>query len=100
MPSFSEGMPLSLLEAMASEKAVVASNVGGIPEIIANGKNGILVESHSTEVLIKAILMLLKNKETQKKFGENARKTVLKNYDIRKSAEKNVIIYKNLIKYN
>lgn len=66
-------IPLSILEAMAAGKPVIASNVGGIPEIIEHQKNGILVEPGNSEALADAIVSLLENKEEKERIGRNAR---------------------------
>lgn len=55
LPSLSEGLPLSLLEAMAAQRAIIASRVGGVPEVIAHGENGLLVPPRSPTQLSKAI---------------------------------------------
>ena len=61
LPSISEGMPICLLEAMASGCPIVASSVGGIPQMIENGKTGILVEPANVDALSNSILHLLGN---------------------------------------
>jgi len=58
LPSLGEGIPLSLLEAMRWGIPCVATNIGGIPEIVENGKNGILIEPGKAEALIGAILRI------------------------------------------
>ncbi|NLI56859.1 glycosyltransferase family 4 protein, partial [bacterium] len=59
LPSLSEGFPVVVLEAMASGLPVVATNVGGLPEIIQENKNGFLVEPQNPRDLAKKILFLL-----------------------------------------
>lgn|GEM_PF-4956664 len=70
--------PLTLLEAMAMAKPVISTNVGAIPEIIVNNKNGILVPPKKPEVLAEAIVELLNDKEFALKIGENARRHVVR----------------------
>lgn len=70
MPSKTEGLPISLLEGMAMGKSIVASNRGGIPELITNRINGILVEPDSDEVA-DAILCLYKNDGLRKEIENN-----------------------------
>lgn len=78
LPSKNESFGIVLLEAMATGKSIVASNVGGIPEILENGKEGVLVKSGDTEELAKKIQILLSENEIRKKMGlagiENAKK--------------------------
>lgn len=59
LPSYVEGVPLSILEAMSHQMPIIASKVGGIPSIVENGKNGLLVTPANTEELANAIAKLL-----------------------------------------
>lgn len=60
LPSHSEGLPMILLEAMIAEKLIVSTNVGGIPEVLNNGANGILVEPKAPKKLADALITLCK----------------------------------------
>lgn len=82
VPSLSdtEGTPTVLFEAGASGRPVIASRVGGIPYIIENNINGLLVEPNNSKELAKKIIDLLKDKEKIAKMGEKAREKTL-NYD-------------------
>jgi glycosyltransferase involved in cell wall biosynthesis len=71
-----EGQPIAMLEAMATGKAVVATKVGGIPEIMVNGHNGILVEPKDSDSLANGIIKLLEDDELRKKVGVVAKETV------------------------
>jgi len=71
LPSLSEGFPNVLLEAMAAGLPIVATNVGGIPEIVTDGENGFLVESRNSQQLAEKILLLLKNENIRKRFSGN-----------------------------
>jgi len=73
LPSFFEGMGRVLLEAMAMEKPVVASNVGGIPDIVDDGINGFLVTPGNVEELTVAIEKLLQNKDLAVQMGKAGR---------------------------
>ncbi len=75
-PSLKEGLGLALLEAMAAGKACVASNVGGIADIIKDGSNGMLVEPGNWRSISDAVLQLLNNSALREKMGENARAIV------------------------
>lgn len=68
--------PTSLLEAMAVGKPVIATRVGGIPEIIKHQKNGILVEPNNVDELVDAILYMLNNKEEAKNMGKEGAKII------------------------
>lgn len=77
MPSLSEGTPLALLEAMASAKPIIASNVGGITELIENNYNGILIEPNNQNLLADKIKFLLENYTASERMGKNAQKSIL-----------------------
>ena len=72
LPSFYEGFPLTILEAMASGLPTVATYVGGIPEAIEDGVSGILVPPGSAEKLADALSFLLSETETRERMGEAA----------------------------
>ncbi|MDZ7759326.1 MAG: glycosyltransferase [Desulfovermiculus sp.] len=59
LPSLSEGLPLALLEAAANQRCIVATQVGGIPEVIENRKNGILVPPGNSDALAEALIEML-----------------------------------------
>ena len=80
LPSLSEGLPLSVLEAMACAKPVVATNVGGIPEVIMDGQTGFSVPPRNPEALAEKILLLLKNKSFAEKFGRAGNERVRKEF--------------------
>ena len=87
--------PLKLLEAMAMEKPVIGSNVGGIAEVIKHGENGYLYEKGNIESLKKTLLEVLDAGNSQ--IGRNARKTVAENYTWDKSAKILQRIYEDLV---
>lgn len=76
MPSLDEGLPMTLLEAMASARAVIASAVGAVPEVIEHGKSGLLVEPGNANDLEAALLLLLNEVSLRHRIGENARESV------------------------
>ncbi len=71
IPSLSEGMPNAALEAMACAKPIVATNVGGLPEIVIDGVNGFLVKPKDPEALAEKICILLDNEEMRLKMGKS-----------------------------
>lgn len=80
LPSYYEGLPTTLLEAMSSGIASIATNVQGNSELINDGDNGLLVDPKKPEKLAEKILYLVNNDELRRKLGKNARKTVEDKY--------------------
>lgn len=96
LPSYREGLPNALLEAMASGCAVIASSVGAIPDVIEDGKNGILVTHGDSLQLASSIIKLGSSKQLREDFGFHARKTIMDQHDINKVWEDvlNLIVQK------
>jgi glycosyltransferase involved in cell wall biosynthesis len=81
LPSISEGMPNSLMEAMALEIPCIASNVGGVSELIDHNVDGLLVEPNNPKKLAELIRLLLEDDKLQKKLGTNARKKMVNKFN-------------------
>ena len=96
-PSIYEPFGIVLLEAMACGKPVVASNVGGIPFVVEEGKTGLLFESGNVEDLADKIMTILKNEELREKMGEAGRERA-KEVTWDKIAERTVEVYKEILK--
>lgn len=96
LPSRWEGLPLTILEAMSSGAGIIATKVGGIPEVIQNGKEGVLISSEDPEALAKAIAELLKDRELRVKLGINAYKRVKEGYSIEVYTKNILGFYKSL----
>ena len=97
MPSLIEGTPMALMEAMATGVPVIASAVGGIPTIIDNRENGVLVEPQNPDAITNAILALLQNRTACDKISKNARKTILKRYSADRMARQYENEYRRLL---
>lgn len=78
LPSYDEGLPVSILESMSYGKAIIATKVGGIPEIVKNNMNGLLIEPGNQEQLTEAIDVFLKNPELMEKYGSSSIRMVQK----------------------
>lgn len=91
----SEGTSLSLLEAMATGCAVVATNVGGMTNIVLDGFNGLMISPNSDE-LADALLMLIENDEMRKKISYHARETITESFSYEKWRERWVKVIQGL----
>lgn len=99
-PSFAEALPVSWLEAMALEKAVVASDIGWSNEIIDNGVNGFKVDPKKHDVFADHIIELLQNDELRKKIESNAREKMVSEFATSVTALKTLEFYNQIIKKN
>jgi glycosyltransferase involved in cell wall biosynthesis len=97
-PTFAEALPVSWIEAMALEKAIVASSIGWAPEVIDDGVNGYLGHPKNHDQFAFRILKLLKEEPLRKKMGAEARKKVIQKFSINKVAEQSVQFYKEILK--
>jgi len=95
-PSLRDGMPNALLEAMACEKTVIATPVGGIMDVIENGKNGVLVNVNDADALAESILQTLSQLEKYRAISKSARETVVRRFTSEKELEANLQVYKSL----
>ena len=97
LPSLSEGIPMALLEAMAASRAVVASRVGGVPEIVEDGSEGFLVEPMDVNDLTEKCLRLIQSPEMAQKMGQMARARVERDFSAKNMAHRVSRLYKELI---
>lgn len=100
LPSYDEGMPMSVLEAMSYSLPVITTDVGGIPEMIQNEENGILVKPGDNEAIEKAIKKILENDNLRRKVSENAYKTILNKFNFEKYEEGLEKLYKQIKQEN
>ncbi len=97
MSSIEEGLCTSILDALSVNKVVVATDAGGIPEIIRNGETGILVKKCSVESLAYGIIDAIKNFEKYKKKFQNGKDFVKSNFSVEKMVQGNLEVYRELI---
>jgi colanic acid/amylovoran biosynthesis glycosyltransferase len=86
LPSFAEGVPVVLMEAMAMELPVVATDVMGVRELVDDGVNGILVRPSRPDLLADAIDRLASNADLRRRLGAAGRETVERDFNIHQSA--------------
>jgi glycosyltransferase involved in cell wall biosynthesis len=82
LPSYSEGLSNSLIESMAAGVPVVATNVGGNPELIKEGVNGMLVPPRAPEQLAQAIVQLLDNPDLAREYGRQGKRIACEHYSL------------------
>jgi glycosyltransferase involved in cell wall biosynthesis len=99
-PTLYDVSPLTLLEAMACQKPVIASTLGAIPAIIDHGKEGLLVPSGDVDALTRSIDYVLSNPPLMKSLGSNAREKVLKEFSSESMCEKVIRVYEHVLSKN
>ena len=97
LPSYAEGCPNALLEAMAAKKSIVASNIPGIRTVITDGVDGLLFNPNSPENMAEKILLALKNDPLRAKLGANAYATVSIGFNLLHEYKKMTQIYHNVM---
>ena len=97
LPSLNEGMGRVLVEAMAMGKPIVASNVGGILDLVKDGVNGILFSQGDADAMAEAIIKLLMDREPARKMGEEGKRRVYPAYDLSTMIKNIEQLYKHLL---
>jgi glycosyltransferase involved in cell wall biosynthesis len=98
LSSRQEGTPLVLLEAMAAERAVVATDVGGVSEIVEAGTTGLVVMPGDYEALADSCVTLLLDRERRKRMGRMARQRVLEHFSLDATARQTAALLTTLPK--
>jgi glycosyltransferase involved in cell wall biosynthesis len=93
-----EGLPVALLEAMAMERPVVATTVGGIPDVIDDGRNGLLVAPDDAGALTDGLLRVLGDEGLAKRLGAEARRTIQQRFSDEVMHERIMDLYQSLLK--
>ena len=96
-PATMEGLGVSLLQAAASRLPIIANRVGGIPEIVHDRVNGYLVNPGNIKEIIRAVINLLENPATSKKFGQAGHNIVSSHFSIEAMVNGNIRVYKNML---
>ena len=98
LTSLWEGLPISVLEAMAASRPVVSTHTGGVAEIIVEGKSGFLVPPKDMNKMSERLIVLLKDKDLRMRMGENARQGLNLNFFLTSMIENNQNLYEGFIK--
>ena len=95
-PSLHDGMPNAVLEAMACERAVIATPVGGVVDILEDGANGVFVNVNDADQLSEKIKFVLNDSALRSRLGKNARATIAEKFTPQKELEANLDVYRKL----
>ncbi|MCK4793645.1 MAG: glycosyltransferase family 4 protein, partial [Desulfobacteraceae bacterium] len=96
LPSLWEGMPKTLLEAMACGCPVLGTDIDGIREVIKHGENGILCNTNSKSIR-EAIISIMEDKALRHPLAKNARRTIEEEFSLSKLIEKELELYAQLL---
>lgn len=97
MPSLWEGLPITLLEAMACQRPILATTVGGIPEVITDEKNGLLIPPKNVPALIVALKRCHRERQFTQSLANAAFETVTNEFSIDHNAQKLLALYEELV---
>lgn len=84
LPSFFEGLPMSLLECMSYGVVPVTTDVGSIREVVKDGKNGLIIKGHDAESIVDAVMQLDADRDLLEQLGRVARETIFEKFNLQK----------------
>ena len=97
LPSFAEGLPVTILEAMAARKPVITTPAGGNAEIVSHGETGLIVPSGDHDQLAEAILHLLHNPEKARLMGQKGYERVQAHFSLKQMVERTFQVYNEVV---
>ena len=97
LPSLTEGMPNSLIEAMACSLPCIASNIRSCQELIEDNVTGLLIDPLNIAMIADKVIYILENSNVAKSMGNAARRKIERNFNIEKTAENLEMVYNELI---
>jgi len=97
LSSISEGLPVTLLEAMCLQKPVVATRVGGVPEVVKDGVTGLLSPSGDAKAFASNLLYLFRRPEEAQRMGRRGLQWVEQNFSLRMMVEKTNLVYEEVL---
>ena len=95
-PSLRDGMPNAILEAMACEKAVVATSAGGVLDVVKDRENGSIVPANDADALSRAIIELMEDESLRNRLGKSARQKIIEDFTLEKELAGNLDVYRQL----
>lgn len=95
--SYSESFPYVILEGGVFKKTIIASNVGGVKDLVIDGETGLLFEPGDTDTLSEHILTLVENEQLRKKMGWNLYNRIKQFYTSERMADKHIFIYQQIL---
>jgi glycosyltransferase involved in cell wall biosynthesis len=99
VPSTYENLGLAPLEAMSMERPVVASDTGGLPEVVENFKTGLLVPPGNPSALAQGLLAVVRNEDLARRLGREGRRAVLEKFTLAKCADATLDVYETVLRH-
>jgi len=100
LPSGNEGTPVSVIEALAAELPVVATRVGGVPDVVRDGEDGFLVEAGATDDLADRLAQLARDPALRARMGKQGRERVLPRYAVERLVDDVDHLYRSLLEFD
>lgn len=97
VPSLYEALPMVVLEAMACGKALVASNVGGIPQLVIDGKNGFLAKPGDSQDIERLVSILCEDRRLRESMGALGREMIEKEFNVDQMVDRTLRVYESLL---
>lgn len=97
LPSINEGTPVSAIEALAAGRPVVATRVGGVPDVVREGENGFLVEAGDVDALAERLARLAVDPELRERLGAAGRARVVPRYSVARLVDDIDLLYRSLL---
>jgi len=97
LPTYTEAVPTSVMESFACEVPAIVTNIGGCPEIVEHGKNGLIIPVRDIPALYDAVIWMRDHPDERRKMGKQARVTVKEHYDHTLQIDKLIDLHKSLI---
>lgn len=99
LPSIKEGLPYTIIEAMAAQLPIIATDVGGIPEMIIDQENGLLIQPKNSQQLAEKITYLLDNPEIAKQLAQKAKQKAEKEFNLEKMVRQTKELYYKSVRH-